>query len=286
MQPPHQDPTGRMESARASALRARAKITSQLARALRFLSSRRFPWLALAGSLVVHAVALMLVIKTSFQERTIEPSDRVITMHLAPRSPREPEPDLEPDPEIEMPVTDPQPPVRQQQPAGANTAAMDAPLDTLDTQEADTAKSGARTAPAQDPARLRARILEQVGTLPASQGDKKGSTPWPATGEAAPGLPGVRGWISTHVGRVRPGADTWKANDGSTRGRYVTADGTVVCTQRRAPTMDELMNSWKSTVVTMARICGRARPDAPDFTDPRVQPPPKYSRRSKPGPDD
>ena len=153
-------------------------------------------------------------------------------------------------------------------------------------QETETAKSGARTAPAQDPARLRARILEQVGTLPASQADKKGSTPWPATGEAAPGLPGVRGWISAHVGRVRPGADTWKANDGSTRGRYVTADGTVVCTQRRAPTMDELMNSWKSTVVTMARICGRARPDAPDFTDPRVQPPPKYSRRSKPGPDD
>ena len=127
MQPPHQDPTGWMESARASALRVRAKITSQLARALRFLSSRRFPWLALASSLIVHAVALMLVIKASFQERTIEPSDRIITMHLAPRSPREPEPDLEPDPEIEMPVTDPQPPVRQQQPAGANTATMDAP---------------------------------------------------------------------------------------------------------------------------------------------------------------
>ena len=156
----------------------------------------------------------------------------------------------------------------------------------IDAQETDTAKSAARTAPAQDPARLRARILEQVGALPASQADKKGSTPWPATGEAAPGLPGVRGWISGHVGRVRPGADTWKASDGSTRGRYVTADGTVVCTQRRAPTMDELMNSWKSTVVTMARICGRARPDAPDFTDPRVQPPPKSSRRSKPGPDD
>ncbi len=201
-----------------------------------------------------------------------------------------------------MPVTDPQPPVRQQQPADANTATMDTPLDAqndaqidallaaptpeIDEKETETAKSGARTAPAQDPARLRARILEQVGALPASQADKKGSTPWPATGEAAPGLPGVRGWISGHVGRVRPSADTWKASDGSTRGRYVTADGTVVCTQRRAPTMDELMNPWKSTVVTMARICGRARPDAPDFTDPRVQPPPKSSRRSKPGPDD
>ena len=279
MQPPHQDPIGRMQSARASALR--------------FRSSRRFPWLALAGSLIVHAVALMLLTKASFQERTIEPSDRIITMHLAPLSPREPELDPEPDPEIEMPVTDPQPPVRQQQPAGANTATMDAQVDALlatpspeiDAREPDTAKSGALTAPAQDPASLRAHILEQVGALPASEADKKGSTPWPATGEAAPGLPGVRGWISGHIGQVRPSADTWQASDGSTRGRYVMADGTVVCTQRRAPTMDELMNPWKSTVVTLAGICGRARPDAPDFTDPRVQPPPQYSRRSKPGPD-
>ena len=209
MQPPHQDPIGRMESARASALRVRAKITSQLARAL---SSRRFPWLALAGSLIVHAVALMLLTKASLQERTIEPSDRIITMHLAPLSPREPELDPEPDPEIEMPVTDPQPPVRQQQPAGANTATMDAQVDALlatpspeiDAREPDTAKSGALTAPAQDPASLRAHILEQVGALPASEADKKGSTPWPATGEAASGLPGVRGWISGHIGQVRP----------------------------------------------------------------------------------
>ena len=281
MQPPQQNATGR---------KAFARDTWAMV-------GRGFPWLALAGSLIVHAVALMLVIKASFQERTIEPSDRIITMHLAPLSPREPEPDLAPDPEVEMPMTNPQPPVRQQEPAGANTATMDAQIDApidallatptpeIDAREPDTAKSGALTAPAQDPASLRARILERVGARPASEADEKGSTPWPATGEAAPGLPGVRGWISGYVGHVHPGADTWKATNGSTRGRYVMADGTIVCTQRRAPTIDELMNQWKSTVVTMAGICGRARPDAPDFTDPRVQPPPQYSRHSQPGPD-
>ena len=104
MQPLHQNPNGRMEFARASAL-----------------TSRQFPWLALAGSLIVHAITLMLVSKASFQERTIEPSDRIITMHLAPLSPREPERDLERDLERELPITDPQLPLGQQDPADANT---------------------------------------------------------------------------------------------------------------------------------------------------------------------
>ena len=51
-------------------------------------------------------------------------------------------------------------------------------------------------------------------------------------------------------------------------------DGTVVCTQRRAPTFDEMMHPWKAAIVTVGSVCGRERPAAPDFADPRIRPPP------------
>jgi len=258
MPPPHHDTTGRNAPARDAAL-----------------PWRKVPWLALAGSTGVHAVLFVLfVLFVNFpvHERFVEPSDRTITMRLAPLSP-----------------TDPQPPIRQQESTDADTGIMgaatdasidppvnappDTPAPKIDAQEAATAESGNAAAPMQDPAALRTRILEQIAALPASEANEAQSTPWPGTGESLPGLPGVRGWISGYVGRVRPGADTWKANDGSTRGRYVMADGTLVCTQRRAPTIDEMVNPWKSTVVTMGRLCGRKRPEMPDFTNPRVQPP-------------
>ena len=87
-------------------------------------------------------------------------------------------------------------------------------------------------------------------------------------------LPGAPGWLSGHVGPVRAQSQQWQDSDGSQRAFYVLADGTVVCTRRRAPTADELMNPWKSTAVTMAAFCGRQRPRAPDYSDPRIQPPP------------
>lgn len=139
----------------------------------------------------------------------------------------------------------------------------------------------AETGPeAEDPAMLRARILEQLGTLPmdsesGSQEQRQGQLPWSSSGTPVRGLPGVRGWISGYVGPVQTSAHTWKENDGSSRGRYVLANGTVVCTRRRAPTIDELMNPWKSMVVTMSGFCGHERPAPVDYSDPRVQPPPR-----------
>ncbi|MDT8449245.1 MAG: hypothetical protein RQ847_03635, partial [Wenzhouxiangellaceae bacterium] len=128
---------------------------------------------------------------------------------------------------------------------------------------------------------LRERVLERIGRLdwPAGVAPDR-ELPWPTSGQAVSGLPGVRGWLSGYTGPVTPSAETWQENDGSKRGRYVLANGTVICTRRRAPAMDELMHPWKSLIVTMGSICGRESPDTPDFSDPRIQPPPARAVRA------
>jgi hypothetical protein len=122
---------------------------------------------------------------------------------------------------------------------------------------------------------IAARLIDQIGErAPARTAEGVPTAPWSSPGDPVPGLPGRRGWLSGYVGRVTPSAHRWRANDGSGRARYVLADGTAVCTQRRAPTIDEIMNPWKSTAVTLASLCGRERPAPPDLGDPRALPPP------------
>jgi hypothetical protein len=230
----------------------------------------------------MHAVILLLFLNAPMPKRSATTVDRVITMRLATRLPGETAPEVETRP----PASGPLPSVRVREPARSEAVQSD--VQTM-VPVADAPVSGAIDDEAEessvvDAVEFRARILEQVGVLPtAAEADEKKGPPWTTAGEAGRGLPGVRGWLSGHVGPVRPSADTWKAGDGSSRGRYVMADGTVVCTRRRAPTIDESMNPWKSTVITMARKCGRQRPDAPDFTDPRVQPPPRRVVENAPG---
>lgn len=234
----------------------------------------RFPILAVTASLVLHALLLAALFHAPLRAPLREPADRVITMRLSVQPPPEPvaaEPRIEPQPEApdEASTTPTAAEPESAEPHPEDAVANHEPIE----REPEIAETGPE---AEDPAMLRARILEQVGNLPTdSEPDTEGQLPWASSGAPVRGLPGVRGWISGYVGPVQTSAHTWKENDGSSRGRYVLANGTVVCTRRRAPTIDELMNPWKSMVVTMGGICGRERPAPVDYSDPRVQPPPR-----------
>lgn len=130
--------------------------------------------------------------------------------------------------------------------------------------------------PAADPT-LRERLLQQIEQHATP---KISTAPGPEaalTGRSIPHLPSSRGWLSGHVGTVAAQVDSWREPDGSQRAQVTLADGTVICMQRRAPTVEEFMQPWKSTIVTMSRICGRARPEPVDYSDPRVQPPPRVT---------
>lgn len=234
----------------------------------------RFPPLAVAASLVLHALLLAALFHAPLRAPLREPADRVITMRMSIQPPPEQVPAA---PRIEQRPAAPDETSITPTAAEPETAEAQAEESVANQEPTEQEPEIAETGPeAEDPAMLRARILEQVGSLPAdSESDTEGQLPWVSSGAPVRGLPGVRGWISGYVGPVRTSAHTWKENDGSSRGRYVLANGTVVCTRRRAPTIDELMNPWKSMVVTMGRFCGRERPAPVDYNDPRVQPPPR-----------
>lgn len=228
------------------------------------------PLTALAASLVLHGLLFLALLHGPLPGSIQTPDNGVITMRLVPHRMLGAEPPESPNPSESQlrnePQEEPDTPAPNQPQA---TIAGTEPGRTSEPEDVEV-----DTAPP-DAAALRARILGQVGALQAEeQSGAESKMPWTTSGERLPGLPGTRGWISGHIGRVQPSAHTWKENDGSSRGRYVLANGTVVCTHRRAPTIDELMNPWKSIAVTMGSICGRERPPAPDFDDPRVQPPP------------
>lgn len=234
------------------------------------------PWGALLLSLALHAVLVAAIALAPPLPRP--PGNPTLSMRLVAASPDEPRPAPGP--------------VRA---APESAASAEQPVPVVDAQDlakepnADEPPSPeqARGRPQRDqPASLRdrvgpgisARILDQIADGESAfeaEGDAAPGLPWTGTGSAIPGLPGTRGWLSGHVGRVAPASQRWQANDGSQRARYVLADGTVVCSQRRAPTIDELMNPWKSLAVTLVSVCGRERPPPPDFSDPRVQSPPR-----------
>lgn len=251
-----------------------------------------FPVVAFAASLLAHALLIAILTNTAFRAQIAAPEDRIISMRLLPRAeiidaqppasedpPPQTPPESEPLPDSDTPAAEET--IATARPPTTDTPTTDAP--TTDTRTADESREPPDAAPA---GRLRATLLEQVRALPAESGEQtRPALPWSSSGEPLPGVPGVRGWISGYIATVTPSAHTWKDNDGASRGRYVLANGTVVCTRRRAPTIDELMNPWKSIAVTMGSICGRQRPDAADFTNPRVQPPPSIVREAPAGRD-
>jgi|GEM_PF-1843070 len=230
-----------------------------------------FPARAAAASVLAHVVLLAILMNAPLSPSAPMPDPRVISMHLIP---------VPVDPQRSGPVE-----VAEQRRAelpSRPTAASEPPSAAApETKPAERRPDDPNTddgLPVRADA-LRATLLEQVRSLPAEARQEDGDgLPWTSSGARVPGVPGVRGWISAHVGQVTPSAHTWKNNDGSTGGRFVMVDGTVVCTRRRAPTIDEIMNPWKSTVVTLSSVCGRERPPAPDYDDPRVQPPPSAVR--------
>ena len=237
-----------------------------------------FPLVAAAASVLVHAVVITMLIGTPLPPPARSPEDKVITMRLLPQPALEKRP-----PAVDVPPPDArneaEPESRPESEPGPKAAAASA-SDEITSNDASTLSESPDIEPT-GTGTLRATILEQVRALPAETEDEHGPVlPWLSSGAPVPGVPGVRGWIAAYVGAVETSAHNWKENDGSSRGRYVLANGTVICTRRRAPTIDELMNPWKSIAVTMGSICGRQRPEAPDFSDPRVQPPPSVVEKT------
>lgn len=231
-----------------------------------------FPARAAAASVLAHVVLLAILMNTPLSPSAPMPDPRMISMHLipVPVDPQRPGP-------IEVAEQ------RRAEPPSRPTAASEPPSATApETTPAERRPDDPNTdddLPVQADA-LRATLLDQVRSLPAEARQEDGDgLPWTSSGAPIKGVPGVRGWLSGYAGTVTPSADAWKENDGSSRGRYVLANGTVICTRRRAPTVDELMNPWKSTAVTMGSVCGRQRPEAPDLSDPRAQPPPSAVRK-------
>lgn len=204
------------------------------------------------------------------------PENNLITVRLVPRPVIQQQAPAADEPtDDSMPATPIETDADAQAAVGHEVSANADEAPTADPRGTGESITQADRAPA-----LRATLLDQVRSLPAdADGEGQGKLPWTSSGERIPGVPGLRGWISGYVGTVAPSAQTWRENDGSSRGRYVLADGTAICTRRRAPTIDELINPWKSTAVTTGSICGRERPEAPGFSDPRVQPPPSAAGR-------
>lgn len=244
------------------------------------------PWRAVLLSLVVHGMLIAAVALAPPLPRPTEPP--TLTMRLLATVPAESDPvpgpmAAEPEPAAPRP-----PPSETAASTEASAPVLDAP-DPGEAPDVDAPSSSGqapdRTPPTVSSAPrdgrrpgISARILDQIADGEfgfGAEGDAEPGLPWTGTGSAIPGLPGTRGWLSGHVGRVASASQRWQANDGSQRARYVLADGTVVCSQRRAPTIDELMNPWKSLAVTLVSVCGRERPPPPDFSDPRVQSPPR-----------
>jgi hypothetical protein len=70
------------------------------------------------------------------------------------------------------------------------------------------------------------------------------------------------------MGPVKPSLDRWAQGSGEVSARVTLASGDIVCIHRRAPTTAELFNPWASLAIPMSRVCGKARREAVDLSDP------------------
>lgn len=227
----------------------------------------RWPLRAIAASLALHALLAVLVITLS-SDRAFSPQ-RPTTIQVQLLEP-EPSPTPAPEPEPEP----------EQAPAALDSLAITAAPDDAGPAPSPTPDVSVGEDESEPGPRLAEEILRTIERQSGSSYHlPQREFPWSRRGDPLPGLPGMRGWIAAYAGTVTPQADSWQNNDGSKSARYVLADGTVICTSRRAPTIDEMMNPWKSLAVTMARFCGRERPAPVDYSNPRVQPPPGAAGR-------
>jgi len=239
-------------------------------------------------SIALHGLVVCWLIRAAPFGGANHDSPRVLQMQLLalPNS-RPDRPKPQPDPMQSDRQSDPETgPESDAVPAKVAPPTPPVGAGALSDADVDSGAAPTNAAETPDPARLRARILDQIAALRPDAQDNGPPAAWAEPDSPVPGLPGRRGWLSRYVGPVAPSVENWREADGSQRARIVLADGTVICTERRAPTNAEFANPWKSTIVTMARICGREHPAEPDFTDPRMQPPPSNrrpdTRRPKP----
>lgn len=246
--------------------------------------NNRFPVKAAAASLLAHGVLIALLANTPFYTQMEMPDDRIITMRLMSQPLEVERPTAQFEPVADAVADNPDASETEvSEPLDSDAAETPSPTEprsiTDTAPESDSAPNAERAAISRATLLMQLEQLQQLQSESALFGaDRQTTLPWASSGASIRGVPGVRGWLSGYVGSVTPSAHSWKEGDGASRGRYVLASGTVVCTRRRAPTIDELMNPWKSVAVTMGSICGKERPEGPDFSNPRVQPPPGNTR--------
>jgi hypothetical protein len=237
--------------------------------------SRPIPIGAAAAAIALHGLLALLAAR--FAVPPFEPPAATAPLQLEIRATALPEPEPEP-----APSTRPEPP--PQTPDSRPALDREPTSEPGPPGDEETGETGPGPDDAVARPGLSARILRQIATREAGSNMPPADEPaWPERGRTVPGLPGGPGWLTPHVGRVDPSSDRWTSNDGTRRGRYVLANGTVVCTRRRAPTVDEFIHPWRYIGLTMASVCGRERADGPDFSDPRVLPPPARARRGGSG---
>jgi len=239
-------------------------------------------------SIALHGLVVCWLIRAAPFGGANHDAPRVLQMQLLalPNS-RPDRPKPQPDPMQSDRQSDPEPgPESDAVPTKVAPPAPPVGAGALSDADVDSGAAPTNAAETPDPARLRARILDQIAALRPDAQDKRTACRVGGTRQPGP-RPTRPARLAVPVcGTVAPSVENWREADGSQRARIVLADGTVICTERRAPTNAEFANPWKSTIVTMARICGREHPAEPDFTDPRMQPPPSNrrpdTRRPKP----
>ncbi|MDT8409994.1 MAG: hypothetical protein RQ741_10380 [Wenzhouxiangellaceae bacterium] len=237
-------------------------------------SRRDFPKFALAGSLAAHVLLGLMLLHTPLNPIPSDAVTQPIMMRLLEHPTPEPVQPSAPEARGLTPPDNEAARALKPMTISKATAPRAATEPSGDNQQP-IPKKGTETGIAEPATALRAAVLQQIGDLAApAESNSFDQNPWASYGDPIRGLPGARGWLSGYVGAVPARTEQWQDPDGRQRARHVLADGTVVCVQRRASTIDEAIHPWKSTIVSMASSCGRERPAAPEFSNPRSQPAP------------
>lgn len=219
--------------------------------------NQAFVWLALLGSVALHALLLQVP-----GMRTLQPSSPPNALEVELVLVEQPSP--EPDPSAQPP----EPPPSETPTA---TTVADPPEPPTPEPDAPTIADQGSEVPDieshQPP--LGYRVLQQVHINHAVHEvpDQRNRL----QGAPSPSLPGQVGWLNDHVGTVAASSDHWRDPDGGFSSRLVMANGQVVCGHIRPLTVSEMFNPALSLAVPMFRLCGRRRPEPVDRSDPWVR---------------
>ena len=168
--------------------------------------------------------------------------------------------------EINRGISQPSEPMQFKVPSDTEALANPIAVDNTDLVGPE-ASSGVRLF-----SRLQAQLPEVIEGL-----EPKESKPEPLTYQdrSNPKLPGGPSLFDQWMGSVSPSLDQWSEGSGAANARVTLASGDIICIKKRAPTTAELFNPWSSIAVPMSRICGKAKRDKVNLSDPWLSSRPK-----------